>query len=57
MFLTLAAKVTAALADWLSGYHGAPVWLKPNLDQVPALAAERDAQVGPRRQCRLPHHR
>ena len=38
------AKVTAALAHWLSGFGGDPVEVKPDLDQVPALAAERDAQ-------------
>ncbi|MFN3646836.1 MAG: phage portal protein [Gemmobacter sp.] len=42
--LPLAAKVTAALAHWLSGFGGGAVELKPDLDQVPALAAERDAQ-------------
>ena len=42
--LPLATRVTAALAEWLSGYLGAAVSLKPDLDQVPALAAERDAQ-------------
>ena len=42
--LPLAAKVTAALAHWLSGFGGDPVEVKPDLDQVPALAAERDAQ-------------
>ncbi|WP_339636613.1 phage portal protein [uncultured Sulfitobacter sp.] len=42
--LPLATRVTAALAEWLSGYLGEAVNLKPDLDQVPALAAERDAQ-------------
>jgi HK97 family phage portal protein len=42
--LPMAAKVTAALAHWLSGFGGDPVEVKPDLDQVPALAAERDAQ-------------
>ena len=42
--LPLATRVTAALAEWLSGYLGAAVMVKPDLDQVPALAAERDAQ-------------
>jgi HK97 family phage portal protein len=42
--LPLATRVTATLAEWLSGYLGAAVSLKPDLDQVPALAAERDAQ-------------
>ena len=42
--LRLAAKVTAALAHWLSGHAGETLELKPDLDQVPALAAERDQQ-------------
>lgn len=42
--LPLAAKVTAALAHWLSGFTGERVELRPDLDQVPALAAERDQQ-------------
>ena len=42
--LPLAAKVTAALSGWLQGYGGEAVELRPDLDQVPALAAERDAQ-------------
>ena len=42
--LPLATRVAAAVAEWLSGYAGAPLELKPDLDQVPALAAERDAQ-------------
>jgi HK97 family phage portal protein len=42
--LPMAAKVTAALAHWLSGFGGDPVEVKPDLDQVPALAVERDAQ-------------
>ncbi len=42
--LPLATRVAAALSDWLSGYTGEMVELKPDLDQVPALAAERDAQ-------------
>ncbi|MDW4496821.1 phage portal protein [Sulfitobacter sp. D35] len=42
--LPLATRVTAALAHWLSAFGGAPVELKPDLDQVSALAAERDAQ-------------
>ena len=42
--LPLAAKVAASLADWLSGYFGEAVELKPDLDQVSALATERDAQ-------------
>lgn len=42
--LPLAAKVTAAVSHWLSGFSGDPVELRPDLDQVPALAAERDQQ-------------
>ncbi len=42
--LPLATRVAAALSDWLSGYAGEALELKPDLDQVPALAAERDAQ-------------
>jgi phage portal protein BeeE len=36
--------VLATLAHWLAGYSGELVELRPDLDQVPALAAERDAQ-------------
>ena len=42
--LPLVAKVSAALADWLTGWTGEALTLKPDLDQVPALAAEREAQ-------------
>ncbi|MCX8226279.1 MAG: phage portal protein [Sulfitobacter sp.] len=42
--LPLATRVTAALAQWLSGFSGEVVALKPDLDQVSALAQERDAQ-------------
>jgi HK97 family phage portal protein len=42
--LPLAAKVTAALGHWLSGHAGEAVELKPDLDQVPALAGEREQQ-------------
>lgn len=42
--LPLATRVTATLATWLQGYSGEPVELKPDLDQVSALSAERDAQ-------------
>ena len=42
--LPLATRVTAALAQWLSGFSGDRVTLKPDLDQVSALAQERDAQ-------------
>jgi len=42
--LPLATRVSAAVAYWLSGHLGAAVELKPDLDQIPALAAERDQQ-------------
>lgn len=42
--LPLATRVTAVLAHWLSGFTDELVELKPDLDQVPALSAERDAQ-------------
>lgn len=42
--LPLAARVAAGVADWLSGFTGDALELKPDLDQVPALAGERDAQ-------------
>jgi HK97 family phage portal protein len=42
--LPLAGKVTSALAHWLSGFSGDGVELRPDPDQVPALAAERDQQ-------------
>ncbi|OUS35677.1 phage portal protein [Rhodobacterales bacterium 56_14_T64] len=40
----LVTRVAAALIDWLSGFEGAQLTLKPDLDQVAALSAERDAQ-------------
>jgi HK97 family phage portal protein len=42
--LPLATKVLADLAHWLSVFAGAEVELRPDLDQVPALAVERDQQ-------------
>ncbi|WP_372572933.1 phage portal protein [Ruegeria jejuensis] len=42
--LPLVTRVAAALSEWLSGFSGEAVELKPDLDQVPALATERDAQ-------------
>ncbi len=42
--LPLVAKVSGALGDWLSGLGGEAVELKPDLDGVPALATEREAQ-------------
>ena len=47
--LPLATRVTAALSQWLSGFTGEQIDLKPDLEQVPALAVERDqlwARVG-----------
>jgi HK97 family phage portal protein len=40
----LVSRVTAAIAHWLAGFSGAEVEIRPDLDQVPALAAERDQQ-------------
>ncbi len=42
--LPLATRVTARLGEWLSGHLGEALELRPDLDKVPALAAERDAQ-------------
>lgn len=42
--LPLVAKVTASLSAWLSTFSGEAVELRPDLDQIPALAAERDQQ-------------
>jgi HK97 family phage portal protein len=42
--LPLASRVAAALSGWLSAHAGAEVEFRPDLDQVPALAVERDAQ-------------
>jgi HK97 family phage portal protein len=42
--LPLASRVTAAMSHWLSGFSGEAVELRPDLDQVPALAVERDQQ-------------
>ncbi|MEL6608695.1 MAG: phage portal protein [Pseudomonadota bacterium] len=42
--LPLASKVAASLGEWLAGHTGQFVEIKPDLDQVPALATERDAQ-------------
>ena len=47
--LPLLTRVVAAVAWWLSGYLGAQVELRPDLDQIPALALERDqlwARIG-----------
>ncbi len=42
--LPLVARVTAAVSHWLSVFSGEAVELRPDLDQIPALAAERDQQ-------------
>ena len=38
------ARVTAGISHWLSGFSGEAVELRPDLDQIPALAVERDQQ-------------
>jgi HK97 family phage portal protein len=40
--LPLAHRVTAAVAHWLSEFTGEAVEVRPDVDQVPALAAERE---------------
>jgi len=42
--LPMALRVTASVAHWLSGFIPGAVELKPDLDQVPALAVEREQQ-------------
>ncbi|MEM7753059.1 MAG: phage portal protein [Pseudomonadota bacterium] len=42
--LPLVTKVCGALSHWLAGFTGGEAMFKPDLDQVPALAAEREAQ-------------
>tara|TARA_R110002051_G_scaffold14460_3_gene46818 strand:- start:8459 stop:9649 length:1191 start_codon:yes stop_codon:yes gene_type:complete len=42
--LPLAARVLGAISDWLSDFTGEPITLRPDLDQIPALSAEREAQ-------------
>jgi HK97 family phage portal protein len=42
--LPMVSKVAAALGHWLAGFTNEAVGLKPDLDQVPALAVERDQQ-------------
>ena len=42
--LPLATRVAVALSEWLSRFSGEMIELKPDLDKVPALSAERDAQ-------------
>ncbi|MFK7938060.1 MAG: phage portal protein [Roseovarius sp.] len=42
--LPLAQRVAACMGDWLAGFSGEALELKPDMDQVPALSGERDAQ-------------
>ncbi len=42
--LPLAARVLASLSHWLQQFTGEAVELRPDLDQIPALSAERDQQ-------------
>ena len=42
--LPLVTRVAASVSEWLSLHLGAQIVLKPDLDQIPALAAERDQQ-------------
>lgn len=42
--LPLATRVATAVGAWLMRFSGERLELKPDLDQVPALSAERDAQ-------------
>ena len=42
--LPMATRVTAGIAVWLSKFTGEMIELKPDLDQIPALAVERDQQ-------------
>ncbi|PUB13135.1 phage portal protein [Yoonia sediminilitoris] len=42
--LPLATRVVSAIADWLSDYTNEAIFLRPDLDQIPALSIERDAQ-------------
>jgi len=42
--LPLVSKVTAALGYWLGLHADERLFLKPDLDQVPALSVEREAQ-------------
>ena len=42
--LPLVARVTAGISHWLSGFTQEGVELRPDLDQIPALAVERDQQ-------------
>jgi HK97 family phage portal protein len=41
--LPLASRVLAVIAEWLTRFDGPPIQLEPDLDRIPALAAEREA--------------
>jgi len=38
----LVTRIASAVSSWLSEFSGEAVHLRPDLDQVPALSAERD---------------
>jgi len=42
--LPLASKVLASLSNWLAGYTGDALILAPDLDEIPALSAERETR-------------
>jgi len=42
--LPLVTRVASALSDWLGDFSAEDFVLKPDLDQIPALSTERDAQ-------------
>ena len=42
--LPLAARVLSSLANWLEDFTGEELELRPDADQIPALAVEREAQ-------------
>ncbi len=42
--LPLAQRVLGTIGDWLSDFTGEDLKISPDLDQIPALSAERDAQ-------------
>jgi len=42
--LPLATRVAATVAEFVAGFTGEKISLKPDLDQVPALSAERETQ-------------
>ncbi|SPF80838.1 hypothetical protein PRI8871_02650 [Pseudoprimorskyibacter insulae] len=42
--LPLVTRVATAIAAWLGRFSGEALELRPDLDQVPALSSERDAQ-------------